>query len=64
MGKKLPSISTHSAKRTLDLHGLVQPMELAEWMQLDHDSEGAVQADLNAETIDSAQWELELSTCR
>ena len=39
-------------------------MELAEWMQLDHDSEGAVQADSNAATINSAQRKLELSTRR
>ena len=64
MGKTLASISTHSTKHTLCLHGPVQTMELVEWMQLDRDSKGAVQADSNAATIDSAQWKLKLSTCR
>ena len=64
MEEKLPSISPHSAKRTLYSHGLTQLIEFAEWMYLDHNSEGAVQADSNAATIDPAQRKLELSTCR
>ena len=45
MGKKVPPINSHSAKRTFCLHRLAQLIELAEWMQLDLDSEDAVQAD-------------------
>ena len=62
MGKKWPSVSLHSTKHTLCLRRLVQPIELAEWMQFDHDSEGAVQADSEAATIDSVHV-AELNTC-